>query len=148
MSTHRFITIGIDETSEFDHAQAAQLIHRAVPGSHMIVSRTLPDSVASDFEWDLEDGFSLPMDATTARQLANDDGHVRVIVTVDQEAYLAAYSDGLRCHENDHYDLVHDLGFSFGIPYDSSVEILAANKGDFIVAYTTDVLEAIENQDF
>lgn len=41
-------------------------------------------------------------------------------------------------------DLVHSAVFDFGVPHDCETELLIVQGDDFIVSYTTDILDAIQ----
>lgn len=143
MSTKRIITIAVDETSEIPDHQVADLIHRLIPGSHGLSNHELAADF-TDFEWDDNgDEYRLPMDEDQAQALMIDSEYLTIVVSVDQDEYLAAYADGLRGHDNDHLDFVHEQAFSFGLPHDCSVKILAADDDNFVVAYTTDIVESL-----
>lgn len=149
MATTAFITIALDDTAETDIKQSTELIHRLIPGSHGIDSHDSSGADATFFEWDESD--PLPLGRDQVRAILADNprltGDITVVLPVSQESMRAAVLDSARDPNYDEHDLVHDAAFSFGLPHDSRVTILAVSGEDFIVEYTTDISEHLDKED-
>lgn len=142
MTTTRILTIAVDDTCEMPKRQIAEVIHRAIPGSHT-VSNVATHAYVSDFEWDDNEPHPLPLTREAAQNLAGDDGLITVVTTVDQDALMHARTSGLRGGDDEH-DLVHEQTFSFGLPHACNLQILAVTDDSFVIAYTTDVTVFLE----
>lgn len=149
MATTAFITIALDDTAGTDIKQSTELIHRLIPGSHGINSHDSSGADATFFEWDESD--PLPLGRDQVRAVLTDNprltGDITVVLPVSQENMRAAVLASAKNLDYDEHDLVHDAAFSFGIPHDSHVTILAVSGEDFIVEYTTDISEYLEAED-
>ena len=146
MATTAFITIALDDTAETDIKQSTELIHRLIPGSHGVDSRDSSGADATFFEWDESDPLPLEPDQVRAILEVNPrlDGDITVVLTVSQDDMRAAVLASAKNLDYDEHDLLHDAAFSFGLPHDSRATILAVSGDDFIVEYTTNILEAIQ----
>lgn len=71
MATTAFITIALDDTAETDIKQSTELIHRLIPGSHVVDSRNSSGADATFFEWDESDPLPLGPDQVRAILEAN-----------------------------------------------------------------------------
>lgn len=81
-----------------------------------------------------------PLCRNEARKLLGEDsGHLTVRVRIDQEAYLSGHARFLADSDTNHWDLLHDKAFSFGLPCDCEDTIVAVDGDDFFVDYTTDL---------
>lgn len=86
------------------------------------------------------------LNAVDARYLATKDRRVNLLVRVDQEEYLAHYAMYLSgSGGDDHFDLLHNSAFSFGVTYDSSAEIVSVDPATstFVVRYDTELVDII-----
>lgn len=69
------------------------------------------------------------------------DLHVTVRVRVDQQAYVEGYAAFVAGDDSDHFDLMHEIAFDFGIPHGPTSEIIGVDGDDLIVEYTTDLVD-------
>jgi len=140
MATRSLITIAIDTSAGHSDADIKDLIHR-IPGTHMLDSAELGADL-TDFEWDDGDNLpAMPMTVDDASELMDDNGYLTVVLAIDKDSYLEHHAYSSTEGADTHEDLVHSAVFDFGLPHDSTTEILAVQGDDFIVSYTTYVAE-------
>lgn len=158
MTTRQILTIAVDDTADISSGQLAETVHRMIPGSHTLQNTSLEDAdLVTGFEWDeqsadADDLPALPISAEEARELIatgpqETEDFLTVIAMVSQQQYLRAYARFITADEEDHYDLLHQKIYGFGMPYDAETRILAVQGNDFVVSYTTDIREALDDTD-
>lgn len=124
-----FLTIATDSVD------AVTTISQYVYGVHVLGNTEVEKPAAVDVEW-AEDSPTLPMSATDAEPLVNEDGYVTVVVMLPQE-YVFTYAAAKFVGGEGVEDLAHDAAFDFGVTHDSSFEIVGVSGEDFVVRYTT-----------
>lgn len=147
MTTRQILTIAIDDSCDVPSDRLADLVHRLIPGSHTLDNTAL-DAQVTDFEWDdAGDEPRLPMSAEQARQLTDDDGRITLVTTIDQDTYFAGVIGSTTQGADTAEDYVHHQVFDFGLPYDCSLNIIAVSGSDFVVTYSTDLTDALTEQE-
>lgn len=150
MATQQILTIAVSDGSPLNADHVAEAVHQMIPGSHTLDNVSLDDADLTFFEWDgSEQDVSsvLPLRPEQARELLDasdeDGGRLSVVITVDQQDYLDGYARSTRDVDGDHFDLLHETCFGFGLPHGCEARILAVSGQDFVVLYTTDVAAAL-----
>lgn len=150
MTTTHIVPTAIDSTAMLNGPAAAAAISRAIEGSHGLGVIDISDAHATFFEWD-EDSPSLLLTPPEVRTIArNNDATLSaftVVVTLDKDAVRSAIAASAIDPDIDEHDLAHNAVFYFGIPTNSTFEIIGVTGTDFIVKYTTDILDAIQQLD-
>lgn len=133
----RVLTIAVDGTEDIYGENLAEIIHRAVPGSHTLENQLVSTDIIMA-EWSNGEFISSPMNTQEAAEFIDDDGFITVITAIDQDRYMEFRAAGLSTiGADDEYDLLHSSLFDFGLPTDCTATILAVSGTDFIVSYTT-----------
>lgn len=155
MTTTQILTIAADEGCHLAPDYLTEAIHQSVPGSHTLESVDLTDADLTHFEWD-EDQPQLPLTRREAEQLLteqlertgdNSATHLSIITTISQSDYLEGYARFAAGHDEDHHDLLHDLCFDFGMAADCTDRILTVSADQFVVRYTTNIVETMTYDD-
>lgn len=86
-----------------------------------------------------------PLTSQQAEDLMDRDGNVSVTLHLDQEKYFnhliaSASGDGVTPE-----DYAHDVAFGFGRPHESEAHITGVAGSDFIVSYSTHILEFLDD---
>ena len=91
--------------------------------------------------------FQARLNATDARAMIGENGFATLRVRIGKEEFLDGYAEFLSATgDQDHFDALHDLAYSFGMPYDASAEIVSVDGDDFLVDYTTDIATALREE--
>lgn len=134
----------LNETSvgDPDGANCFEVTDRARDQIHHIDLGADPDENTRTSHWPRPADARLEpvLNETDAACLIDDQGYATVRVRIDQIEYLNGYSVFLSgSGDDDHFDALHRLAFSFGMPYGPSDAIVAVDGSDFLVDYTTDL---------
>lgn len=95
----------------------------------------------------------LPMTETEARDRMGRDGHVEVLISVDQENYNLALISEANGRDYSLAELCHDRGFNFGLPYDPTIQIVGVenlddtNMCNLLVTYSTNISTQLDDDE-
>lgn len=91
---------------------------------------------------------TFPLTAEDTQPFVSEEGFITVVVPIDQETYFVHHTSGVGydISDSDQFDLAHHTAFSFGMPSDCHIEIIAADAERFIIRYTTFIAEHIDEE--
>lgn len=124
------VTLALDE-----HIYAGSLRH--IPGSHVLNSTEIEDGVSTfDFTEHHNDG-ELPMSPARARELADENGRLKVVILLDQESFFGYIANSANYGSSSAEDYAHDTAFAVGVPEDCSLRIIGVVGKLFVAEYET-----------
>lgn len=144
---HAFLTITTDEPEMVQDVLDA--LNRSGTANVKTIYSPQPERAVTekDSPWaNYDRNVTLPMTAEVAKEFMDDKGFVTVIVEIDRYSYLNGYLNYANLADDDQWDRLHALAFDFGHPEECDDTILGVTTNGFVIAYTT-CLKAALNED-